>query len=120
LTMTPTVAIAAVLERCGAQIKVVGSASEAQPTVERDEVDLLVADIEMPREDGFSLIGGVRALDPPKGRIPAIALTGHASGQDRERVLKAGFQEHVSKPVDAAALVAIVATVCSAHPSQED
>ena len=72
---------------------------------------MLVSDIGMPGEDGFSLIRKVRALATPVARIPAIALTGFAMDTDREKTTAAGFQKHIAKPVDPSALVLAVAAV---------
>jgi PAS domain S-box-containing protein len=72
--------------------------------------DLLVADIAMPDEDGFDLIGKVRTLPPEEGgTIPAIALTAYAGSEDRSRALAEGYQAHLSKPVAPAELVAVAA-----------
>ena len=71
---------------------------------------MLVADIEMPGEDGYSLIGRVRALaEGEGGRTPAVALTAYARAEDRMRALLAGYQVHVPKPVAPAELAAVVA-----------
>ena len=71
---------------------------------------MLVADIEMPGEDGYSLIGRVRALaEGAGGRTPAVALTAYARAEDRMRALLAGYQVHVPKPVAPAELAAVVA-----------
>ena len=74
--------------------------------------DVLVSDIGMPEEDGYSLIGRIRALDPDHGgQIPAVALTAYARTEDRLKALLAGFQIHVVKPVDTVELVAVVASL---------
>jgi CheY-like chemotaxis protein len=71
-----------------------------------------VSDIEMPEENGYDLIRRLRGLPPERGgRIPAAALTAYARAEDRMRALRAGFQIHVSKPVQPAELVAIVASL---------
>src|SRR5207253_683424 len=73
---------------------------------------VLVSDIEMPGQDGYSLIRKVRALGPERGgKTPAVALTAFGRPQDRIRSLTAGFNIHVSKPVDPAELIAIVASM---------
>jgi signal transduction histidine kinase/ActR/RegA family two-component response regulator len=75
---------------------------------------VLISDIEMPGEDGYSLIRKVRALPPADGGdTPAIALTAYGRPQDRTRSLSAGFNMHVPKPVDPGELTTIVATVAS-------
>jgi len=65
-----------------------------------------VSDIGMPREDGYSLIRRIRALGSAGGNMPAIALTAYARAEDRAKVLSAGFQSHIAKPVEPAELVA--------------
>jgi CheY-like chemotaxis protein len=74
--------------------------------------DVLVADIGMPDEDGYSFIRTVRSLTDERSRsIPAAAVTALARPEDRRRALLAGFQTHVAKPVDVAELVAVVASL---------
>jgi signal transduction histidine kinase/CheY-like chemotaxis protein len=88
------------------------SAAEAFAILQRERVDVLLADIGMPGEDGYSLIRRIRALAPPAvASIPAAALTAFAREEDRELALNAGFQMHLAKPIDASALVAAVATL---------
>jgi CheY-like chemotaxis protein len=71
-----------------------------------------VSDIAMPGDDGYALIRKVRALPPERGgRIPAVAVTAHARGEERARALLAGFQLHVPKPVEPAELVAVVVSL---------
>lgn len=75
---------------------------------------VLISDIGMPVADGYELIRRVRELAPEfGGRIPAIALTAYARVEDRMRVLTAGFQMHVAKPIEPAELVAVVASVAT-------
>jgi CheY-like chemotaxis protein len=88
------------------------SAAHACELLQREHVDVLLADIGMPDEDGYSLIRKIRALSTPAtASIPAAALTAFARAEDRERALQAGFQLHLAKPVDASSLVAAVATL---------
>ena len=73
---------------------------------------MLVSDIGMPGEDGYEFIRRVRALGPDQGgQTPAAALTAHAKGEDGARVLTAGFQVHLAKPVQPAELASVVATL---------
>ena len=73
---------------------------------------MLVSDIGMPEEDGYALIRRVRALDPQSGGLtPAVALTAYARAEDRMKAILAGFQMHVSKPVEAAELLTMVASL---------
>ena len=75
------------------------SAREALEALERRAPHVLVSDIAMPEEDGYSLVAQIRALPAERGgRIPAVALTAHSLVQDRLQSLRAGFQSHVPKP----------------------
>ncbi|MCA1562804.1 MAG: response regulator, partial [Acidobacteria bacterium] len=101
-----------VLEDCGAEVIIAGTAGDALAAVEAQKPDVLVSDIGMPDADGFELLRRVRALGPDRGgRVPTIALTAFARSEDRTRALRAGFLVHVSKPVDPAELIATVASV---------
>ena len=88
------------------------SAPEGLRVLQEWRPDLLLADVEMPIEDGYSLIAKVRALPPEAGgATPAAALTGYGAAQDRIRALQAGFQFHIAKPVQPAELATVVATL---------
>ena len=98
-----------ILTHCRAQVTVVGTAAEALRAVETLRPDVLLSDVEMPGEDGYSLIAKVRALGADRGgHTPAAALTAYARAEDRTRALLAGFQLHVPKPVEPLELVAVV------------
>ncbi len=102
----------AVLERCGAQVVAVSSASEAIAALKQSQPDVLISDLGMPEEDGYSLIKKVRALSAEDGgRTPAAALTAYARVEDRMKVLRSGFQIHLPKPVEPAELIAVVANL---------
>jgi PAS domain S-box-containing protein len=102
----------ALLEQCGAEVIAVTSASEAIEAVSQVKADVLVSDIGMPLEDGYSLIGKVRLLKAEQGgQIPAVALTAYASREDRTRAIAAGFQMHIPKPVEPVELVTVVASL---------
>ena len=89
------------LEQAGANVVMCTRAREALDVVERGDFEVLVADIGLPREDGFWLIQQVRSLPRVHNRtLPAIALTAFASARDRQSALDAGYDEHVPKPVD--------------------
>lgn len=76
------------------------------------QLDILISDIGMPVEDGYSLIRRIRALPAEKGgKVRAIALTAYAREEDRIRAISAGFHMHVSKPIDPLHLVAVVANL---------
>ena len=104
--------IKVLLGQCGAEVTTARSAAEALSVLERMKPDVIISDIGMPFEDGFEFIRKVRQLPPEKGgKIPAVALTAYARAEDRLRVLRSGYQMHVSKPVELAELVAVVANV---------
>jgi signal transduction histidine kinase/AmiR/NasT family two-component response regulator len=101
-----------VLEERGAEVVAVGSAAEALEAVDgTHELSVVVSDIGMPGHDGYELITRMRALPGSAGRVPAIALTALARDEDRKRTLLAGYQVHISKPVDPAELVMVIATL---------
>jgi CheY-like chemotaxis protein len=99
-----------ILEECNAIVTVASSAEEGLATLERDSPDLLISDIGMPGTDGYQFIRKVRALGEERGgKLPAIALTAFARSEDRQRAMLAGFDMHISKPVQPAELIAVVA-----------
>lgn len=101
--------ITRLLEEWGAKVTAVPGASEALEALGREQPSVVLSDIQMPGEDGYALIRKIRALPPDRGgQIPAAALTGLTGVEDRARVLRAGFQDHVAKPVDARRLVEVV------------
>ena len=101
-----------ILESCGAQVKTASSAAVALEAVAEEVFDVLIIDIGMPDEDGYSLIAKVRALGKERGgKVPAAALTAYAGEEDRIRVLQSGFQIHVPKPISPSELVAVVANL---------
>ena len=104
--------VSAVLTGRGAAVVSVGSASEALEEMDRQSFDVLVSDIGMPQMDGYALISKVRQLPPERGgRIPAAALTAYAGVEDRMRVLSAGYQMHIPKPVEPAELATVVGSI---------
>jgi two-component system, OmpR family, response regulator len=93
-------------------------ASEAIAAIHQSPPDLLISEIPLPDEDGYSLIKKVQALEAKYNiRIPAIALTTFAYESDRLRVLAAGFCRHLSKPFDPDELIATIA--CITQSSQD-
>ncbi|MBS0417680.1 MAG: CHASE3 domain-containing protein [Proteobacteria bacterium] len=101
-----------VLEERGALVTTVSSAAEAIASVgDNNPPSVIVSDIGMPEQDGYDLIKQMRALPGEAGRVPAVALTALARAEDRKRALSAGYQKHVSKPVDPAELVAVIASL---------
>jgi len=101
--------VAAHLERHQALVLTAASAGDALALVQRERIDVLLADIAMPNEDGYTLIRKVRALSAPAAAIPAAALTAFVRDEDRRQALGAGFQLHLAKPIDPHALVDAVA-----------
>jgi CheY-like chemotaxis protein/two-component sensor histidine kinase len=102
----------AILEQYGARVTAVASASEALDVIQQSQPDVLVSDIGMPQEDGYSLIARIRDLQAEQGgQIPAIALTAYARESDRTKVLLAGFQQHLGKPIRPTELVVVVAAL---------
>jgi len=98
------------LREYGAEVAAFASAKEALEALEREVPDVLVSDIAMPGDDGFALIRRVRALPAERGgRLPAVALTAFARDEDKSRVLAAGYQVHLPKPVEPHKLAAVVA-----------
>jgi CheY-like chemotaxis protein len=104
--------VAAQLQASGASVRTAASAAAALALIQQTRFDVLVSDIGMPDEDGYSLIRKVRVLsDSTAASIPAAALTALARKEDRQHALQAGFQMHLTKPVDSKALVSAVATL---------
>ncbi len=104
--------VATLLGNCGAQVRSAASAAEAFRLFVDERPDVVVSDIGMPGEDGYSLIARLRALAPAEGgHVPVIALTAYARTQDRTRALLAGFNNHVAKPVEPSELLAVVASL---------
>jgi signal transduction histidine kinase/CheY-like chemotaxis protein len=101
-----------ILEHCHAEVRTVGSAREALEELPVFRPHVMLSDIGMPGEDGYSLIRRVRQLPPEQGgQTPAAALTAFARTEDRRRALLAGFEMHLSKPVEIHELCAVVATL---------
>jgi signal transduction histidine kinase/CheY-like chemotaxis protein len=101
-----------VLEERGAEVVAVGSAAEALEAFDSSaEMSVVVSDIGMPEHDGYELISWMRSLPGNAARVPAVALTALARDEDRKRTLLAGYQVHISKPVDPAELVTVIATL---------
>jgi len=103
--------VAAHLESCDASVVTASSAAEALDLLQQHSVHVLLADIAMPGEDGYSLIRRLRSLNASISSVPAAALTAFAREEDRQEALEAGFQLHLSKPIDAGSLIAAVATL---------
>ena len=101
-----------ILSDWGAEVQAAGSAAEGLETLKRWRPDVLISDIEMAYEDGYSLIAKVRVLPNEEGgQTPAIALTAHVRAEDRLRALSYGFDAHVSKPMEMAELATVIVSL---------
>ena len=101
-------------DQYGMKTTAVDSAAAALVAIVKSPQDILVSDVGLPGEDGYSLIRKIRQLAPEQnGLIPAIALTGYASSQDRAYALDAGYQEHIAKPVDLEFLIELIKNLLS-------
>ena len=104
--------LTAILTRCGGEVKCCDSAEEALKAFRIWKPDLIVSDIGLPQEDGYSLIRKLRKQKLKLAReIPAVALTAYATEDDRARALDAGFQLHIAKPIEPASLIESIAAV---------
>jgi PAS domain S-box-containing protein len=105
-------ALKVILQQNGLQVFIAGSATDGLAKLEQLKPQLLLSDVAMPVEDGYSLIRRVRGLPREKGgEIPAAALTAYAGVDDRRSALAAGFQFHISKPIDQDRLLEVVAAM---------
>jgi len=96
-------------KRCGAEVAACGTAAETLQLLKTFEPDILVSDIGLPEEDGYSLIRKIRGNEKDSDkRLPAIALTAYARSEDRLKALSAGYNMYISKPVEPAELALVV------------
>jgi signal transduction histidine kinase/ActR/RegA family two-component response regulator len=101
-----------ILEAAGARVSTANSAFDALAALDGDRPDVLVADLGLPRMDGFQLIAEVRRhADDAVRSVPAAALTAYARSEDRARALRSGFHLHLAKPIDPTELMAAVASL---------
>ncbi|WP_196797454.1 response regulator [Gloeocapsa sp. PCC 7428] len=100
--------LALLFEQEGAEVILAASANEAFNWCQRIKIDVLVSDICMPEEDGYTLIQRVRLLPQSQGQIPAIALSSSLSETYREQAFRAGFQRYLFKPIDVEELIATI------------
>lgn len=106
--------IGTVVSRAGAEVRACTSAAEGLAAVVEWFPDVILSDIAMPGEDGYTFIRRVRSLPPEAGGdIPAAALTAYARAEDRSQALADGYQMHIAKPIDPRGLVAIIARLAS-------
>jgi CheY-like chemotaxis protein len=100
------------LSTFGAEVRASSSAAEALDSIEESRPDVLISDIGMPIEDGYTLIEKVRAMEQGNDKqLPAVALTAYAGAQDRIRILSSGYQMHITKPVEGVELATVVASL---------
>lgn len=101
-----------ILEGYGTRIVTATSACEAIDAIAQFKPDVLISDIAMPSEDGYTLIRKIRTLSPEQGGlIPAVALTACVVQEERVRAFEAGFQVHLPKPLEPDQLIAVVANL---------
>jgi CheY-like chemotaxis protein len=104
--------LAFLLELHGANVTATATAGEALTTLTQFQPDVLLSDIGMPDVDGYMLMRQVRALPPKQGgNIPAIALTAYAGEIDYQQAMAAGFQRHITKPIEPEVLIQAIATL---------
>ena len=102
--------LAIALEEYGAQVTAASSVAEAIKVLDRLQPDILISDIGMPEEDGYTLLSKVREIEAKRGwRIPAMALTAYVRPEDYIHTLSSGFQMHMPKPVDTTELIRAIA-----------
>jgi PAS domain S-box-containing protein len=98
------------LRQCGAVVASASSVAKATAALDLDAPAIVVSDLGMPEEDGYSLIKKIRK-SPKTNKIPVIALTAYARAEDRTRALRAGFNTHVAKPIEPTELLAVIASL---------
>ena len=100
------------LKRHGAEVIAVESVKQALAEYDRQELDILISELAMPEYDGYSLINTIRNSEKEKSSILAIALTACASKEDKQRAYSAGFNLHISKPVQFDKLIESLLSLC--------
>jgi hypothetical protein len=112
--------VAAVLMGSGARVRQAASLEDAIASLREQRFDVLLSDIGLPQHDGYTLIQRVRELSPAEGgQVPAAALTAYAGEDDHRRALAAGFQAHVTKPIEPADLTLLVASLSGRAQEEE-
>ncbi|MBE9046332.1 response regulator [Pleurocapsales cyanobacterium LEGE 10410] len=99
------------LEQENASVTATASASEALSALSQSLPDVLISDISMPEVDGYTLIRQIRELPSRGGQIPAIAMTAYAEESDRAAAISAGFQRHITKPVNVDDLIEAISSL---------
>jgi len=111
--------LVAVLEAAGAEVRAAASSEDTLMLLETWSPDVLLSDIEMPGEDGYTLMRKVRTLAGERGRIAAVAVTAHARQEDRAKAFDAGFEWHLAKPIDPAELVSVIVSLVPKSVARE-
>jgi signal transduction histidine kinase/CheY-like chemotaxis protein len=110
-----------ILERQGHEVLVAENGSEAIEILERNEVDAVLMDVQMPVMGGFEATRAIREKEAGTGRhVKIIAMTAHAMKGDRERCLEAGMDDYISKPIDSARLLALVGSAGAERPAARE
>jgi two-component system, chemotaxis family, CheB/CheR fusion protein len=102
----------------GAEVAMEASATEAIARGKREPFDLIISDIAMPDIDGYAMLKAIRA-GKPNARTPAIAYTGFGSPNEVERAREAGFEFHLTKPIDVEQLIDVIRTATSRHKAAD-
>jgi CheY-like chemotaxis protein len=105
--------VAVVLRQRGATVKTADSAAAALSVLQQFDLDVLLSDIGMPEQDGYSLVQQVNASAAQPGRVKAIALTAYAGDFNQKKALQAGFVQHITKPIQPEQLVRVIAALCT-------
>jgi CheY-like chemotaxis protein len=103
--------LAVMLELHGARTRTATSVAEAMELIAAERPDIVISDLDMPKENGFVLVRRIQETDPA---LPVVAMTAHDSSEMREEVLAAGFRAHLAKPLDTGEFLAIIASL-TAH-----
>jgi len=107
------------LEMAGASVSMAASASEAMECILARRPNVVVCDLAMPGEDGYSLIRWLRVLEgSQESGLPALALSAYARSEDRTKAIRSGFQNHLAKPVEPAELLAVVSSLAGRRNSE--
>ena len=102
------------LRLAGATVSMASSASEAMERILAERPDVLVCDIGMPAEDGYTFIRRLRSIEETQGSaLPAVALSAYARSDDRTKAIRSGFQNHLAKPVEPAELLAVISSLAN-------
>jgi len=110
--------VATILKRSGGEVRCSQSAADALKAFKEWQPDLLISDLAMPNEDGYSLLRKVRRMKSKRAKeIPAVALSAYASDEDRALSLSKGFQLHLPKPIEPEHLVTSIVSALGREPA---